>query len=192
MEGAVSLLGLSFTHTQTTLLRKKKSPFEFWLSGCGWNLWCRIIGAVLIVVGLYFVLWGKTEERKFAKEQAAITSTPEHSGIRSASHAKTSLAQPLLLPSSTENVWWRDSWTIFWERKEKEKEENDTSYIHYYYFMSGSLCVYEGLLFSSFLLVNSHAFFLGLLEWGFSWESLQWWMSRKSSLKDWNPICFIC
>ncbi|ESW08038.1 hypothetical protein PHAVU_009G013400 [Phaseolus vulgaris] len=69
---------------------------EFYLGG--------IIGAVLIVVGLYFVLWGKTEERKFAKEQAAITSTPEHSGIRSASHAKTSLAQPLLLPSSTENV----------------------------------------------------------------------------------------
>ncbi|BAT77728.1 protein WALLS ARE THIN 1-like [Vigna umbellata] len=69
---------------------------EFYLGG--------IIGAVLIVVGLYFVLWGKNEERKFAREQAAITSTPEHSGIRSASHAKTSLTQPLLLPSSTENV----------------------------------------------------------------------------------------
>ncbi|KAH1123903.1 hypothetical protein GYH30_013904 [Glycine max] len=68
---------------------------EFYLGG--------IIGAVLIVVGLYFVLWGKSEERKFAKEHAAITSTPEHSGIRSSSHAKTSLTQPLL-PSSTENV----------------------------------------------------------------------------------------
>ncbi|KAH1252310.1 Protein WALLS ARE THIN 1 [Glycine max] len=68
---------------------------EFYLGG--------IIGAVLIVVGLYFVLWGKSEERKFAKEHAAITSTPEHSGIRSSSHAKTLLTQPLL-PSSTENV----------------------------------------------------------------------------------------
>ncbi|TKY75204.1 WALLS ARE THIN protein 1 [Spatholobus suberectus] len=68
---------------------------EFYLGG--------IIGAVLIVVGLYFVLWGKSAERKFAKEQVAITSTPEHSSIRSSSHAKTSLTQPLL-PSSTENV----------------------------------------------------------------------------------------
>ncbi|RDY01867.1 Protein WALLS ARE THIN 1, partial [Mucuna pruriens] len=68
---------------------------EFYLGG--------IIGAALIVVGLYFVLWGKSEEKKFAREQVAITSTPEHSGIRSASHAKTSLTQPLL-PSSTENV----------------------------------------------------------------------------------------
>ncbi|XP_020218501.1 protein WALLS ARE THIN 1 [Cajanus cajan] len=68
---------------------------EFYLGG--------IIGAVLIVVGLYFVLWGKNEEQKFAKEQVAITTTPEHSSIRSSSHAKTSLTQPLL-PSSTENV----------------------------------------------------------------------------------------
>jgi hypothetical protein len=53
-------------------------------------------------------LWGKNEEKKFARELAAITSssTPENSNsiIRSSSHhAKTSLAQPLL-PSSTENV----------------------------------------------------------------------------------------
>jgi len=56
-------------------------------------------------VGLYLVLWGKNEEKKFARELAAITSTPEHSNIiRSSSHhAKTSLSQPLL-PSSTENV----------------------------------------------------------------------------------------
>ncbi|XP_004500966.1 protein WALLS ARE THIN 1 [Cicer arietinum] len=69
---------------------------EFYLGG--------IIGAVLIIVGLYLVLWGKNEEKKFAREQAAIiSSTPEHSIIRSSSHAKTSLNQPLL-PSSTENV----------------------------------------------------------------------------------------
>lgn len=66
----------------------------------------RIIGAVLIVAGLYFVLWGKSEERKFAREQLAIASTTDHSIIRPASHAKASLAQPLL-SSSTENVWTR-------------------------------------------------------------------------------------
>jgi len=63
----------------------------------------RIIGAVLIVAGLYFVLWGKSEERKFAREQLAIASSTDHSIIRPASHAKASLAQPLL-SSSTENV----------------------------------------------------------------------------------------
>ncbi|XP_045801906.1 protein WALLS ARE THIN 1-like [Trifolium pratense] len=76
---------------------------EFYLGG--------IIGAGLIIVGLYLVLWGKNEEKKFAREVAAITSSTqqEHSSsssiIRSSSHhAKTSsLAQPLL-PSSTENV----------------------------------------------------------------------------------------
>ncbi|GAU15253.1 hypothetical protein TSUD_03200, partial [Trifolium subterraneum] len=70
---------------------------EFYLGG--------IIGAVLIVAGLYFVLWGKSEEKKFAKEQLAIaSSTTEHSSIiRPASHAKASLTQPFL-SSSTENV----------------------------------------------------------------------------------------
>jgi drug/metabolite transporter (DMT)-like permease len=71
---------------------------EFYLGG--------IIGAVLIVAGLYFVLWGKSEEKKFAKEQLAIaSSTAEHSSIiRPASHAKaSSLTQPFL-SSSTENV----------------------------------------------------------------------------------------
>ncbi|AES59596.1 putative EamA domain-containing protein [Medicago truncatula] len=70
---------------------------EFYLGG--------IIGAVLIVAGLYFVLWGKSEEKKFAKEQLAIASSTEHSIIRPSSHAKASLTQPFLSSSSsTENV----------------------------------------------------------------------------------------
>ncbi|KAF2310038.1 hypothetical protein GH714_020206 [Hevea brasiliensis] len=69
---------------------------EFYLGG--------VIGAVLIIVGLYLVLWGKSEEKKFAaKENAVIQSTPEHANIRSQAHIKTSLTQPLL-PPSTENV----------------------------------------------------------------------------------------
>ncbi|KAJ4702031.1 WAT1-related protein [Melia azedarach] len=69
---------------------------EFYLGG--------IIGAVLIIVGLYLVLWGKSEEKKFAaKEKAMIQSTPDHGSNRSTTHIKTSLTQPLL-PPSTENV----------------------------------------------------------------------------------------
>ncbi|CAI8619807.1 unnamed protein product [Vicia faba] len=70
---------------------------EFYLGG--------IIGAILIVVGLYFVLWGKSEENKFANEQLAIgSSTTEHSDIRPTSGAKeSSLIEPFL-SSSTENV----------------------------------------------------------------------------------------
>ncbi|OAY50652.1 protein WALLS ARE THIN 1 [Manihot esculenta] len=69
---------------------------EFYLGG--------IIGAVLIIIGLYLVLWGKSEEKKFAaKESPAIQSTPEHANLRSQAHIKTSLSQPLLAPSS-ENV----------------------------------------------------------------------------------------
>ncbi|KAI3432046.1 WAT1-related protein [Psidium guajava] len=63
-----------------------------------------IIGAVLIIAGLYLVLWGKSEERKFALEKAAIQSAPEHGNIRPPAHIKApSLTQPLL-PPSTENV----------------------------------------------------------------------------------------
>jgi drug/metabolite transporter (DMT)-like permease len=69
---------------------------EFYLGG--------IIGAVLIITGLYFVLWGKNEERKFALTQkAAIQSPVDHGNNHATSHIKSSLAQPLL-PQSTENV----------------------------------------------------------------------------------------
>ncbi|KAF8022774.1 hypothetical protein BT93_F0322 [Corymbia citriodora subsp. variegata] len=69
---------------------------QFYLGG--------IIGAVLIIAGLYLVLWGKNEERKFALEKAAIQSAPEHGNTRPPAHIKApSLTQPLL-PPSTENV----------------------------------------------------------------------------------------
>ncbi|CAO2834633.1 unnamed protein product [Amaranthus hypochondriacus] len=62
---------------------------QFYLGG--------IIGAVLIIAGLYQVLWGKNEEAKFAK--AALLSTAEQGNNRTSK----SLTQPLLPPSS-ENV----------------------------------------------------------------------------------------
>ncbi|KAL0553405.1 hypothetical protein IC582_007300 [Cucumis melo] len=66
-----------------------------------------IIGAVLIIAGLYFVLWGKSEERKFALEKAAILSAPDHSGNnRTPPHIikPSSITQPLLIHSSNDNV----------------------------------------------------------------------------------------
>ncbi|KAJ8772783.1 hypothetical protein K2173_027960 [Erythroxylum novogranatense] len=69
---------------------------EFYLGG--------IIGAVMIIIGLYLVLWGKNEEKKFAsKEVAAIQSPQEQVHNRTQGHIKTSLTQPLLHQSS-ENV----------------------------------------------------------------------------------------
>lgn len=60
-----------------------------------------IIGAVLIITGLYFVLWGKNEERKFAiqslEEQGNNITAPET--------IKSSITQPLLAePQSTESA----------------------------------------------------------------------------------------
>ncbi|XP_073009308.1 protein WALLS ARE THIN 1-like [Typha latifolia] len=77
---------------------------QFYLGG--------IIGAVLIIVGLYLVLWGKSEERAFAAKDAAlmVASTCEHDAllIRSTTAASlkaSSLNQPLLPSSSpSENV----------------------------------------------------------------------------------------
>ncbi|XP_073275060.1 protein WALLS ARE THIN 1-like [Primulina huaijiensis] len=65
---------------------------EFYLGG--------IIGAALIITGLYFVLWGKNEERKWA----AIQSPADHGINRTAPQIKSSsIAQPLL-SQSTENL----------------------------------------------------------------------------------------
>ncbi|XP_031503424.1 protein WALLS ARE THIN 1-like [Nymphaea colorata] len=83
---------------------------QFYLGG--------IIGAVLIIAGLYLVLWGKSEERRRARENVIIAASSEirnevhgircvdsgaHEVIKHAS-VRSSLAQPLLPPSSTENV----------------------------------------------------------------------------------------
>ncbi|KAK3009731.1 hypothetical protein RJ639_013073 [Escallonia herrerae] len=68
---------------------------EFYLGG--------IIGAVLIITGLYLVLWGKNEERKFLLQKAAIQAPVDHGSNRPPAHIKSSLAQPLL-SQSPENV----------------------------------------------------------------------------------------
>ncbi|KAL2892793.1 Protein WALLS ARE THIN 1 [Bienertia sinuspersici] len=62
---------------------------QFYLGG--------ILGAILIIAGLYQVLWGKSEEAKFAR--AALQSPAEHGNNRTSSQPK-SLTQPLLPPSS--------------------------------------------------------------------------------------------
>lgn len=66
----------------------------------------RIIGAVLIITGLYLVLWGKNEERKFMlqKQPGMVQAETDHGAPRTTGHVKSSITQPLL-PQSTENVW---------------------------------------------------------------------------------------
>jgi len=73
-----------------------------------------IIGAVLIIAGLYLVLWGKSEERaRVSRDAAALVSgsggdrdrerllaAGGGGGIRSKA-AASAITQPLLLPSST-------------------------------------------------------------------------------------------
>ncbi|KAK4487787.1 hypothetical protein RD792_005527 [Penstemon davidsonii] len=69
---------------------------QFYLGG--------IIGAILIIIGLYFVLWGKNEERKsIAAEKAVIQSPTDHGSNVTTPNIKSSITQPLL-SRSTENV----------------------------------------------------------------------------------------
>ena len=94
----------------------------------------RIIGAVLIIVGLYLVLWGKSQERKFAaQEKALIQSTPEHGNNRTTSHIKPSLTQPLLPPSS-ENVWPANSWLLTTSLLERRKKKSTTLCVCEFFF----------------------------------------------------------
>lgn len=74
---------------------------EFYLGG--------VIGAVLIIAGLYLVLWGKNQEQKFAmlgQRPPIQPPAPDHGNSSRASSThiiKSSLSQPLL-PPSTETV----------------------------------------------------------------------------------------
>jgi hypothetical protein len=57
---------------------------------------CRIMGAVLIISGLYLVLWGKSEERALAAKQAAAAACDDEPDA-----AASCLKQPLLPPPAT-------------------------------------------------------------------------------------------
>ncbi|XP_051201938.1 protein WALLS ARE THIN 1 [Lolium perenne] len=63
-----------------------------------------VIGAALIITGLYFVLWGKSEEKARNTKEAIIAAANSSGGgereIRSTKLA-SSITQPLLPPSST-------------------------------------------------------------------------------------------
>lgn len=63
-----------------------------------------VIGAALIITGLYFVLWGKSEEKARNTKEAIIAAANSSGGgereVRSAKLA-SSITQPLLPPSST-------------------------------------------------------------------------------------------
>lgn len=67
-----------------------------------------IIGAVLIIAGLYLVLWGKSEERARIARDAAVAVSGDREGLLAApgggirgKAAPSAVTQPLLLPSST-------------------------------------------------------------------------------------------
>lgn len=77
---------------------------EFYLGG--------ILGAILIIIGLYLVLYGKSQERAFALKEAASlvtpSTTPAHHdtahrpGALPPFKGSSPLGQPLLPPSSTQ------------------------------------------------------------------------------------------
>ncbi|XP_020574811.1 protein WALLS ARE THIN 1 [Phalaenopsis equestris] len=74
---------------------------EFYLGG--------IIGAVFIIIGLYLVLWGKSEEKSIVAKEAnhLLSAAEEHDVIRPsapAAYKAASLNQPLLPSSTSENV----------------------------------------------------------------------------------------
>jgi drug/metabolite transporter (DMT)-like permease len=62
-----------------------------------------IIGAVLIIIGLYLVLWGKNQEQKFAKLKGSSVPVQPPSDQSIGTHVRSTLAQPLL-SQSTGNV----------------------------------------------------------------------------------------
>lgn len=67
---------------------------RFW----NYSLQCRVMGAVLIIAGLYLVLWGKSEERALAAKQAAAAA-----GVcdNETDAAASCLKQPLLSSPAT-------------------------------------------------------------------------------------------
>jgi hypothetical protein len=66
---------------------------------------CRIIGAALIIAGLYFVLWGKSEERALAAKEAAAAARGGGGGtICDDEEAASCLKQALLPPATPEAV----------------------------------------------------------------------------------------
>lgn len=76
---------------------------EFYLGG--------ILGAILIITGLYFVLYGKSQERAFALKEAASLVSPSTLVHHDTAHrpgtlppfkGSTTLGQPLLPPSSAQ------------------------------------------------------------------------------------------
>lgn len=78
----------------------------------------RILGAILIIIGLYLVLWGKSEEKRLGLLQAKSSMVPENqpdnmdqsatliinnsNGIKP--NTSSSLTQPLLLDTSYKTI----------------------------------------------------------------------------------------